>query len=49
MKEEELVKLKAEVYDISVEQDKLMKKYRELNEKKAKLLKRIQGEPIEAN
>lgn len=35
------VELKAQAFDIAVEQEKLMKQYRELNQQKAELLKQI--------
>ncbi len=43
MEKEEMVKLKAEIYDIIVEQDKLAKQYQQLNEKQALLQKQIQA------
>ena len=44
MKEEKIVELKAQIYDIIVEKDRLMQQYRELNEKQALLQKQIQAE-----
>ncbi|KKN73600.1 hypothetical protein LCGC14_0399160 [marine sediment metagenome] len=39
---DKLVELKAQIYDIIVEKEKLMKDYRQLNEKQALLQKQIQ-------
>ena len=44
MNEEELIKLKAQVYDINVEQNKLGKKWGELKKEKDLLQKQIEAE-----
>ncbi|MDP2363727.1 MAG: hypothetical protein Q8M94_08155 [Ignavibacteria bacterium] len=45
MKEEKIAELKAQIYDIIVEKDRLMTQYRELNEKQALLQKQLGEKP----
>ncbi len=46
MDKDKMEELKAQIYDIIVEKEKLTKQYRELNEKQALLQKQLEKKPV---